>query len=405
MAKSNVVVGLDIGTTKVCVAVAEVEADEEPRLLCIGQAETHGVRKGEITDFEAARESVRSAISDAESKSDLEIRSAFVSLTGGHLSSLNNRGVVELPDGREEITDADLEEARSRGRQVSIPATNTFLHTLVRQYRVDGRDGVVDPVGIIGTRLEADFHIMHGVVTRVQNTVKLVKDVPLAIDEVVVASLASALGALDESQRDRGVLLLDIGGGTTDYIIYRDGAVAQSGCLGVGGDHVTNDISMGLRIPIARAERLKVDEGSAVLGTCLPDERIHLRAEPGFGAREIEREMLHQIIHFRLREMFELLKERFDAERHLPYLGAGIVLTGGASQTSGIQHLAEDVFGLPVTPANPPSVSGLSGAVTNPQLATVLGLIEYARVTSGARPTGGLLFKMKSAFGRLFGRR
>ncbi len=404
MPKPNIVVGLDLGTTRVRVAVAEVFTDAETRIICIGQSDSHGIRKGEIVDFEAARAAVREAISEAESKSDLEIHSAFVGLSGGHLASLNNRGVLEMPTADHVIDEADLQAVKSRACEVNIPASNSFVHAELREYRVDGREGVFDPIGILGHRLEADYHIIHGIRARMQNTVRLVKDVPLEVDDIVVSGLASALGALDEAQRERGVLLLDLGGGVTDYAIYREGAVCASGCLAVGGDHITNDISMGLRIPIARAERLKIDEGSAVLGTCLPDERIHLRAEPGFAARDVEREMLNQIIHYRLREVFELIKERFEDERHLPYLGAGVILTGGASGTSGIQHLAEEIFGLPVSPANPPRVTGLAGATENPQLSAVLGIVEFARAINLERPPTGFFARFKSAFGKIFRR-
>lgn len=405
MPKPNIAVGLDIGTTKICVGVAEIfpDPDEEPRLLCIGQADSHGIRKGEIVDFEAARESVREAVADAESKSDLEIRSAFVGISGGHLGCINNRAGIELPRGRESVTLEDIEAVKLRGLEVSIPQTHCIMHPLVRGYRLDGRE-VLDPVEMPGRRLEAEYHLIHGVTTRVQNVVRLVKDVPMETDEAVAAPLAAAMGSLDEAQRERGVLLIDLGGGTTDYIVYRDGTVCHSGCLAVGGDHVTHDVSLGLHIPLSRAERLKVDEGNAVLGVCRPDERILLRAEPGFGAREIEREMLHQIVHCRLREVFELLRDAIGAERHLAHLGAGVVLTGGASQTPGIQHLAEEVFGLPVSQANPPPFSGLTHATEHPQLSTVLGLIEYARVTAGARPPTGFFARMKGALGRIFSR-
>lgn len=405
MPKTNIAVGLDLGTTKICVGVAEIPADpdEEPRLLCIGQAESHGIRKGEIVDFDAARDAVREAVADAESKSDLQIESAYVGISGGHLGCVNNRASIDLPRGREVVTAEDIEAVKLRGLEVSIPEANYILHPLVRGYRLDGRE-VLDPVEMPGRRLEAEYHLIHGVFTRGQNVVRLVKDVPLELDEAVAAPLAAAMGSLDEAQRERGVLLIDIGGGTTDYIVYRDGTVCHSGCLAVGGDHVTHDLSLGLHIPVARAERLKLDEGNAVLGVCRPDELIHLRAEPGFAAREIEREMLHQIVHMRLREVFELLRDAIGVERHLPHLGAGVVLTGGASQTPGIQHLAAEVFGLPVSPANPPPFSGLTHATDHPQLSTVLGLIEYARVTAGSRPPTGVFARMKAALGRMFTR-
>ena len=405
MARNPIIVGLEIGTTKICVVVAEAAPGDETRILCVGQADSRGVRKGEIVDFDAAHEALRDAIADAESKSDVTIRSAYVGISGGHVTSLNNRGVVHLPGERNEISDEDVAEVKLRAGEVSIPTNNAFLHNFIQQYRVDGRDGVMNPVGMLGHKIEADYHIVHGVRNRIQNTIRLVREVPLEIDDVVFSGLASALAVLDREQRERGALVIDIGGGTTDYVIYRDGAVHDSGCIAVGGDHITNDISMGLRVPMARAERLKIEEGGAVLGTCLPDEKIHLRGEPGFAARDIEREMLHQVIHYRLREIFELLKKRFDDERHLDYLGAGIVLTGGSSQIPGIQHLAEDVFGIPVQPAQTPPLSGLTSALANPQISTALGLVEYARLVQDEHPTEGFWQRMKHRFSRALGSR
>ena len=405
MAKNPIIVGLEIGTTKVCVVVAEAAPGDETRILCVGQADSRGVRKGEIVDFDAAHESLRDAIADAESKSDVTIRSAYVGITGGHVTSLNNRGVVHLPGERNEISEDDIAEVKLRAGEVSIPTNNAFLHNFIQQYRVDGRDGVMNPVGMLGHKIEADYHIVHGVRNRIQNTIRLVREVPLEVDDVVFSGLASALAVLDREQRERGALVIDIGGGTTDYVIYRDGAVHDSGSIAVGGDHITNDISMGLRVPMARAERLKIDEGGAVLGTCMPDEKIHLRGEPGFAARDIEREMLHQVIHYRLREIFELLKKRFDDERHLDYLGAGVVLTGGSSQIPGIQHLAEDVFGIPVQPAQSPPLSGLTSGLANPQISTALGLVEYARLVQDEHPTEGFWLRMKHRFSRALGSR
>ncbi len=405
MAKIPIIVGLEIGTAKVCVVVAEAAPGDETRILCVGQADSRGVRKGEIVDFDAAHESLRDAIADAESKSDVSIRSAYVGISGGHVTSLNNRGVVHLPGDRNEISEDDVAEVKLRAGEVSIPTTNAFLHNFIQQYRVDGRDGVMNPVGMLGHKIEADYHIVHGVRNRIQNTIRLVREVPLEVDDVVFSGLASALAVLDREQRERGALVIDIGGGTTDYVIYRDGAVHDSGCIAVGGDHITNDISMGLRIPMGRAERIKIDEGGAVLGTCMPDERIHLRGEPGFAARDIEREMLHQVIHYRLREIFELLKKRFDDDRHLDYIGAGVVLTGGSSQMPGIQHLAEDVFGVPVQPAQAPPVTGLTSALSNPQISTAIGLVEYARLVQEEHPAEGWWQRVRHRFARALGSR
>ena len=402
MSRENIAVGLEIGTSKVCVAVADIRPDGALRVLGVGQAPSIGIRKGEIVHLESAHKCVRDALADAEQKSDVSIRSVYVGITGGHIASFNNRGVVELPEDRDEIDDEDLEDVKQNARDVNIPAQNAFLHAIIQHYYVDGQNGVLTPVGMLGSKLEADYHIVHGVRTRVQNTIRCIKEIPLEVEDVVLNSLASAQVAVSQNQKNLGVLVIDIGGGTIDYLVYVDGAIKQSGVLAVGGDHITNDISMGLRIPIARAERLKIDEGSAVLGNCLPGETLFLPPEPGFAAREIERETLNTIIHSRLREAFELLKRRLEVEPYLRYLGAGAVLTGGCSLIHGINHLAEDVLGLPIQPMQPPPLQGITSALANPQLSTVLGLVKYAQMAQLEQPPHSLWARLK---GRLFGRR
>ena len=402
MSRENIAVGLEIGTSKVCVAVADIRPDGSLRVLGVGQAPSIGIRKGEIVHLESAHKCVRDALADAEQKSDVSIRSVYVGITGGHIASFNNRGVVELPEERDEIDDEDLEDVKQNARDVNIPAQNAFLHAIIQHYYVDGQDGVLTPVGMLGNKLEADYHIVHGVRTRVQNTIRCVKEVPLEVEDVVLNSLASAQVVISQNQKNLGVLVIDIGGGTIDYLVYVEGAIKQSGVLAVGGDHITNDISMGLRITIARAERLKIDEGSAVLGNCLPGETLFLPPEPGFAGREIERETLNTIIHSRLREAFELLKRRLEAEPYLRYLGAGAVITGGCSLIHGINHLAEDVLGLPVQPMQPPPMQGITSALANPQFSTVLGLIKYAEMAQLEQPATSMWARLK---GRLFGRR
>ena len=399
MSKENIAVGLEIGTSKVCVAVADVRPDGSLKVLGVGQSPSLGVRKGEIVHLESVHKCVRDAIADAEQKSDVSIRRAYVAITGGHIASFNNRGVVELPEGREEIDEDDLEEAKRNAREVNIPSQNAFLHAIIQHYYVDGQDGVLTPVGMLGHKLEADYHIVHGIRTRIQNIIRCVKDVPLEVQDVVLNSLASAQVVVSQNQKNLGVLVIDMGGGTLDYLLYVDGAVKQSGVLAIGGDHLTSDISLGLRIPLGRAERLKIDEGSAVLGNCLPGETIYLQPEPGFAGREIERETLNSIIHYRLREAFDLLKRQLASESHLRYLGAGAVLTGGCSLMHGINHLAEEVLGLPVQPAQPPPLQGITSALANPQLSTALGLIKYAQFSQMEQPEPTIWSRLKGVFG------
>jgi cell division protein FtsA len=396
MASNDLVVGLEIGTSKICVVVGESRPDGTVKILGVGQAPSRGVRKGEIVDFETALKCVHEAVIDAEQKSDVMIRSVYVAVAGSHLQSFNNRGCIMLPEDRDEIGEQDVEDVKINAREVSIPAQNAFLHSIIQHYHVDGQDGVLNPMGMSGQKLEADFHIIHGVRTRIQNSIRCVKELPLDVEDVVFSALASAQVVLTQNQKDLGALVVDMGGGTTDYVLYTDGAIRQSGCLAIGGDHITNDISMGLRIPMARAEKLKIEEGSCVLGNCLPGEMILLKDDSGFAGKEIERETLNTIIHMRVRETFELLKRRLEEEPYLSYLGGGIFITGGCSLLNGIDNLAEELFEIPARMVHAHTTSGLTSAVENPQFSTAIGLIKYAQaVQTGRRPRG---------FGRIIGK-
>jgi cell division protein FtsA len=396
MASGDLIVGLEIGTSKICVVVGETRPDGTLKILGVGQAPSRGIRKGEIVDFETAMKCVHEAVVDAEQKSDVMIRSVFVAVAGSHIQSFNNRGCVMLPEDRDEIDDQDVEDVKVNAREVSIPAQNAFLHSIIQHYHVDGQDGVLNPVGMLGEKLEADFHIIHGVRTRIQNTIRCVKELPLEVEDVVFGALASAQVVLTQHQKNLGALVVDIGGGTTDYILYVDGAVKQSGVLAVGGDHITNDISMGLRIPMARAEKLKTEEGSCILGNCLPGETIVLKDDSGFAGKEIERETLNTIIHLRLREIFELLKRTIEEEPFINYVGGGIFITGGCSLLNGIDHLAGEIFEMPARVTHAQKLAGLTLAAENPQFSTAIGLLKYAQAVQVDRPRRGI--------GRIFSR-
>ena len=398
MASNDLMVGLEIGTSKICVVVGEGRPDGTIKLLGVGQAPSRGVRKGEIVDFETAMKCVHEAVVDAEQKSDVMIRSVYVAVAGAHIQSFNNRGCVILPDDRDEIDEQDIEDVKVSAREVSIPAQNAFLHSIIQHYHVDGQDGVLNPMGMLGHKLEADFHIIHGVRTRIQNTIRCVKELPLEVEDVVLGPLAAAQVVLTQHQKNLGSLVIDIGGGTTDYIVYVDGAVKQSGVLAVGGDHITNDISMGLRIPMTRAEKLKIEEGSVTLGNCLPGETILLKDDSGFAGKEIERETLNTIIHLRIREVFDLLKRTLDEESFINYVGAGIFITGGCSQLNGIENLAQEIFEMPAHVAHAQTMSGLTSAFENPQFSTAIGLIKYAQAVQIDRPRNRGITKLFSRF-------
>jgi cell division protein FtsA len=390
MAKDRIIVGLEIGTTKVCVAVGEARPDGTLSILAISEVPSRGVRKGEIIDPDTAQRCVKDAIADAEEKADVMIRSVFLGITGGHIASFNNRSLVTLPDEEGEIAYEDCHAAREAANAVSLPSGHSPIHSILQHYYVDGGDGVVNPIGMFVSKLVADFHIIHGVANRLKNAVRCVKEIELEVEDVVFCPFATAQVAIDENQKNLGALVVDIGGGTTDYIVYQEGAVRASGVLAVGGDHVTQDISMGLRIPMARAERVKCEEGSAQLGLCIPGETLSLKDESGFAGREIERETLNTIAHLRIREIFEILKKRLEPAHRLELLGAGVFITGGTSRLHGIKSVAEEVFGLPVHLPKNRAMSGPTSALDDPRFATGLGLVRYGEVAQPQSKPGFL---------------
>jgi cell division protein FtsA len=363
------------------------------------------VRKGEIVDIAIATECVHDALADAETNSDAEIGSVSVAVTGSHIRSFNSRGAILIPSERFEIDEEDVSEVAVKAREVNIPTENAFLHSIIQHYYVDGQDGVLNPIGMVGRRLEADYHIIHGVKTRLQNTLRCIRENGVQLDEVVVNSLASAQAVLDQHQKDLGAVVIDMGGGVTDYIVYENGAVRHSGVLAVGGDHISNDISLGLRIPLTRAEKLKVEEGSTVLGQGTPGEMIVLKNDAGFSGKEVEREMLNTIIHARVREMFELIRKGIESEIPLHLLGAGVVLTGGCSLIKGIKDVAESVFDLPVSLAREAGVSGPKSVLNNPQYSTAIGLIKFTQALRAEEEDPGLFGSVLQKIGGIFRRK
>jgi cell division protein FtsA len=399
MGKDSIVVGLEIGTSKICVVVGEIKGDGTLSVIGVGQAPSRGVRKGEIVDFDTAQKCVREALVDAEVKSDVMIESVYLAITGSHISSFNNRGAANIPEDQDEIEDADCDLVQASAKEVSLPAPNYIIHSILQHYYVDGQEGILNPVGLMGGLLEADFHIIHGVKNRIQNSIRCVKELDIDVEDIVFNPYAAAQVVLGQNQKNLGALVIDIGGGTTDYIVYVDGVVKQTGVLAVGGDHINNDISMGLRIPLARAEKLKIEEGSAILGNNLPGETVLLKDDHGFVGKEIERETLNTIIHMRVRETLEMLRRKLEEESYLELLGAGIFITGGTSQLRGIEHLAGEIFELPVHLTHAQTVAGVTAVSGNPQFSTAIGLIRYAQAMQPVRG-GGIFDRFTKIFKR-----
>lgn len=388
MAKPKIFVGLEIGTSKICMVVGEVKADASVKILGIGSTRSVGVRKGEIVDYNNVRACVKTALLEAEDSSDVEINGVFLAVTGAHIEGINSRGTYRLPESDEEIFPHHVEEAKSIAKDVSTPAENVFLHSVIRHFWVDGNESTTNPVGLMGRTLDADFHIIHGMRSRLQNSIKCVREIPLDVEDVVFSPIASAQVALNRDLKQAGALVIDMGGGTTDYVLYIDGAVAASGCIPVGGDHITNDIHLVTQIPLAKAEQLKIQEGDASADPASSVGRVQVPDETGFASESVERQLLNDVIRGRLEETLLLVKERLPKEM-LGQIGSGVFLTGGVSRMRGFGELAKDVFNCAVYRPDPPDVSGNSSYYKDPQYSTVVGLLRYAQILEEERAIQG----------------
>ncbi|MDH4444969.1 MAG: cell division protein FtsA [Akkermansiaceae bacterium] len=401
--RTQIHVGLEIGTSKTCMVVGEIKPDSAVKILGIGVTKTAGIRKGEIYDFAQARACLKDALAKAEDASSVQIGSVYLAVTGAHFQGVNNCGTYRLPDGEPVVASEHVEEASNIAREVPILRDHAILHSIVRNYRLDGLEHSTSPVGLFGKTVESDFHIVHGIATRIQNSIKLVREMPLEVDEIVFSPIATAQMALDRDHREGGALVIDIGGGTTDYALYLNGAIAASGCIPVGGDHVTNDIHLVTGLPFSKADRLKIMEGDASSDLARSVGIAKLTDDRGFAEVEVERSILNEVIRQRLEETLKLVRARLPAGA-VEQIGSGIFLTGGTSLMRGFSELAFDVFGRDIYRPEPPEVSGVQASFKDPHYATAIGLIRYAQIleTERAGPTGMFkkLGRMIWPFGR-----
>lgn len=402
---SSVIVGLEVGTSKICAVVGEVNENDELNITGIGQARSRGVRKGEVVDSGRAEEDIRSAIAEAEQMADVEIRSVYLGVTGSHIASLTNRGVHPVVSADREITVDDVDDAIKNAKAVRLPADNEILHATRQHFMIDGQDGVVDPVGMFGSRVEVDMHVIHGHLNRLQNPIRAVKNLQLEVESVAFNGLAAALSVLTPDQRRMGALVIDLGGGVTNYIVYGGGSIKHAGVLAVGGDHVTNDLAYGLKVPLKRAEQLKVDYGSALVTPSIQGQTVTTVAELGLPAKTINLEHLQHIISLRFEEMFQLIEQDIANAGLLNYLSAGVVLCGGGARTPRVQEAAERVFQLPVTLGRSNSISGIKSALDQPEFATAIGLVRFGSFQE-KRKSGSPSFTqtLKQTFGGIFRR-
>ncbi len=387
---SDPVVALEIGSAKIIALVGERREDGHVMVTGMGEGPSRGVTKGEIVDPAAAQEAVLAAVARAEESGGVEIRRVYVAVSGGHIESLVNTGVVPVldPDGR--IGPADIEKVVGVARAVSLPADRDAIHTICQHYCLDDRQRVLSPEGLTARRLSLDMLVIHAVRAALDNAVGVLEECRLEVADMVFAGLCSGLSVLSPEQKKGGALVLDLGAGTTEYLVYTGGVVAAAGALAVGGDHVTNDLAVAFNIPGRLAERCKRESGSAVPRPELAGQRLSVAADTGFAGRTIPLKAFDQVVHLRVAETLALVRRRLEALDLLPRLAAGVVLVGGGAHMSGIAELASEVFGLPCTTGKPRGISGLATATEGPQYAAAAGLVQYgfhdAAMRRRARP-------------------
>lgn len=380
MSDSTIHVGIEIGTSKTCMVVGEVKSDGSLRILGMGETRSAGIRKGEISDYRQARAGVKAALLEAENLYDVEsINSVYLAVTGSHISGVNSRGSYRLPDEEREIHPNHIHEASEVALDIAMPDDRVYILNSVRHYYVDGHRHDMPPLRLSGRTLDIDYHIIHGIRSRIENSIRCVRENALMIEDVVFAPVASALVALEKEDKESGALVIDMGGGTTDYALYLDGALSASGCIPVGGDHVTNDIHLASRITISQAEQLKTTEGNASGDPACDEGMVRVPHDLGFTGEEVERKLLNGVIRERLQETLELVLSRLP-QNSLGRIGTGVYLTGGASQMTGFDTLAHKIFELPVYRSEQATTDYAQTDFRAPQYSTVIGLLRYAQL-------------------------
>ena len=400
----ELVVGIDIGTTKVCTLVGEVR-ESDIYVLGVGIEPSHGMRKGMVTDVNALSASIQASVHKAEKTSGYEIGRAFVSLAGGHIESINSKGAVGIPNSRG-VQPYDLERAMEAARAVTLPHGREVLHVIPRNYNLDGQTGLRSPLGMYGFRLEVEAHIVTASTQSVKTLEKCVEDAGVLVDRFILNPLAAGDIVLTPEERDAGVMVVDIGGGTTDLAIFIDGAVWHTAVLAVGGQHITNDIAYGLHLPTELAESVKLTHGHADPKAVSPLEAFPIQPFGEELPSKVQRADLAHIIHMRVAEIFELVLKEAKRSGYDGLLKAGIVLTGGSSLLPGIKTVAAEVLQMPVRLAQPEHVTGMAEALKNPAYSTSVGLLklglimdlEDARREELGRSNSGGRGRMRSLF-------
>ena len=376
--QERVIVGIDVGTTKICVLAGELDRDGKMNIVGVGTCPSQGLRRGVVVNIEETVTSIAAALDRAERLSGKKITTAYVGIAGSHIASENSKGFVAISPSHRDIVQNDISRAIEVARAIAIPANREVIHVIPRGYVVDGQEGIKNPIGMSGFRLEVETHIITGAVSSIHNLIKCVQKARVEIEDLVLEPLASSEAVLADGETELGVVLVDIGGGTTDIAVFADGAIWQTVVLPIGGNLITSDIAIGLRIPFAVAEVLKVTYGHCDPSTISDDDMIDLAHFIPNCDDLVPRKLLAEIIQARVEELFEMVYEEIRKSGYDGLLPAGLVLTGGAAELPGIQGVAGQILDLPTRVGAPLGLHGLADSISRPAFATAVGLLQWA---------------------------
>ncbi len=378
MARENgLVVGLDIGTTKICAIVAEGNGDGGLDIIGIGTSPSRGLRKGVVVNIDTTVDSIKRALEEAELMAGVDIHAVFVGIAGGHIKGLNSRGVIAVSGKNREVTPRDVERVIDAAKAVALPVDREVIHVLPQEFIIDDQGGIKEPLGMSGVRLEAEVHIVTGAVTSAQNIIRCCNRAGLEVQDIVLQQLASSISTLTPDERELGVILVDIGGGTSDIAVFVEGSIWHTAVLAIGGDQITNDIAIGLRTPTHEAEEVKKKHGCALASLIPGDHMLEVPSVGGRKPRVLSRQTLCEVIQPRVEEIFSLVDREVRRAGYGEHCAAGMVVTGGASIMEGVPELGEQLLDAPVRRGIPAGVGGLTDVVASPIYATGVGLALY----------------------------
>lgn len=400
----NLIVGLDIGTSKIVTIVAELLPEGTLKVIGLGQHPSRGLKKGVVVNIDSTMQAIQRSLEEAELMADCKIKSVFTGIAGNHIKSLNSHGMVKIKDA--EVSQMDVDRVVETARAVALPADQQILHILTQEFIIDGQDDVREPLGMSGMKLEVKVHIVTGAVAAAQNIVKCIKRCGLEVSDLILQPLASSIAVLTEDEKELGVCLVDIGGGTTDIAVFKNGAIRHTAVIAIAGDQMTNDIAVAFRTPTQSAEDIKIKHGCALRQLADPRDVVEVPGVDGREARQLSIQTLAEVIEPRVVELYELVLQELRRSGMEEMIASGIVITGGSAMMRGMMELGEEIFHMPVRLGMPRYVGGLSEVISNPRYATGVGLIlmgkqQLERHLSGQMEStsiGRIFEKMKSWF-------